>query len=118
MNHARECIELFLSFSLFILLMACGITESQIPETDSADRSAASASATSGRTGPYLLSYGVNAQNATPSYIRNNLSVLESLPYDGVGIRTDVGWEIMDPGNSISYETIMAELAPIRGLNF
>jgi hypothetical protein len=69
--------------------------------------------------GPYMISYGVNPQNATPTFIRDHLATMEAtLPFDGVGITGTSGWSIMDPGTSISYGTFMSELAPIRGLTF
>jgi hypothetical protein len=66
-----------------------------------------------------MISYGVNPQNATPTFIQQHLATMEAtLPFDGVGITGTSGWNIMDPGTSISYATWMSELAPIQGLTF
>jgi hypothetical protein len=66
---------------------------------------------------PYLIGYGVNPQNVTPKFVRENLEYMEKKPLDGVALSNKAGWTIMD-GQPLEMAAIEEEFAPLLRLQF
>lgn len=77
------------------------------------------------RVGSCLLYYSANVDGGytdriTPSTFRRDpgrLEYINTLPFDGVAIASDVGWELMqERGKKFDLESIRRQFSPISGL--
>lgn len=66
------------------------------------------------RSGPFLIMAQRFTPSSYPEVMINNLSCIESMPFDGMFINTAIGWKLMS-GEPVSYEQISEEVKVLKG---